>query len=191
MRFVAYSSKLWTLAILAPILLMGWVWGKLACFRIGFSLEGAIVLVFGLIWALAFLAIVFNLVSGKAAIEIDESGILCYRAYYTRIAWDDVISATRAPRKEMVDGPEGRGVHFSFSEAWRPIDLQIRDLEKYATGRFVGVHRSLVRPFSTLPKPPVSMLRLELSGLSASSEDAMRVIEYYLGLKQKSASLPG
>lgn len=185
MRFVAYPSKLWNLSLLVIVLSLLGLFAKFAFPRLSLSWGGAAIIIFTLVWSAGVLALAFGLVSGKAAIEIDEDGILCYRAYYSRIAWADVISAARAPRKEVVDGPDGKGVHICFSEAWRPIDLQVRDLEKYATGRVAGFYRKFIGFFPMAHRPPVSSLRLDLSGMAASSEDAMRVIEYYLALKRE------
>ncbi len=185
MRFVAYPSKLWNLTLLVIVLSLLGLFAKFTFPRLSLSWEGVAIMVFTLLWSAGVVALACGLVSGKAAIEIDENGIMCCRAYYSRIAWDDVISAARAPRREVVNGPDGEGVRICFSEAWRPVDIQIRDLEKYATGRVAGFHRAFIGAFPMAPRPPVSWLRLEMCGLAASSEDAIRVIEYYLALKRE------
>ncbi len=188
MRFVAYSSKIWSLAVLTATLVMAGVFVKFGFEHMPLWAKGCMVLLFGL----ALTAAVYGLASGKPAIEIDETGILCYRAYYSRIAWDDVVSARRAPRTERVRGESGQMVNQTcFSEASRPIDLEIRGLEKYANGWFASFHKPMVGLLSGGPKPSVSRLRVELTGLAASSEDAIRVIEYYLEFRQKGGSQPG
>ncbi len=180
MRFVAYSSKLWQLGILAFLLVIGSAFGVFAFAIIPLWVKVVAVLVFGGFVVLT----VINLASSEPAIEIDETGILCYRAYYSRIPWEAVVSAARAPRQEEVQGPDGRAVHISFSEAWRPIDLEVLDLEKYATGWLARWSRGLLRVIPGVMRPPAYALRLEMAGLAASSEDAMRVIAYYLEQKK-------
>lgn len=183
MRFVAYSSKLWNFGILILILLFGGVFGVFAYAGLPLWGKVAAVLVFGGLIALT----VVNLTGDRAAIEIDETGILCYRAYYSRIPWDAVVSAVRAPRSEMVNGPDGNGVRTCFSEAWRPIDLVVLDLNKYATGWLARWYRGALMAIPGVMNPPAYALRIEMCGLAASSEDAMRAIEYYLAQKKSHA----
>lgn len=177
---MAYSSKLWYLGLLVLILAFGGAFGMLAFARLPMGGQVAAAVVFAGLIAL----IVANLAASGPAVEIDERGILCYRAYYSLIPWEAVVTAARGPRREAVNGPDGSGVNVCFSETWRPIDLEVIDLDKYATGWLARCYRGTMRAIPGVMTPPAYALRIEMTGLAGSSEDAMRVIEHYLAEKK-------
>ena len=170
MSFVARSSKLYSGLFLAVLLAFGAVIGLFANRMPWFA-----VAIFGTLLGLGVLSMVLQLVSNKPRLQIDEDGIRCYQAFYGLILWDDIVSAERVPLVEK----QLQGYNRSFSDAWRPIDLAVRRLDKYSKLIPAGLHNMLSGGGQN-GDPDVFRLRLEMTGLSGSSAEALEVIQYHL-----------
>lgn len=171
MRYVAFPSKLWACGLLAIVAAFG---ALIAMFWQ--RLPTMMLVVFVALLGLALAAVISQLVTSKPRLQVDEEGIRCYQPFYGTIAWEDVVAAERVPlvEKQTV----GTQVQYmrSFCDAWRPIDLSVRGLEKYSKILPEGVHRLLMPERD----PEVFRLRLEMSGIAGSSADAMEAIQFYL-----------
>lgn len=183
MRFVAFHSKLWSFGLLAFVGMFAAIIGR-------FWQEMPLVpqILFVLLVGLAVVAIIAQLASGRPRLQIDEDGVACYRPFYGTICWEDILSAERAPRVEKQTFRGRTQYRMSFCEAWRPIDLTVRGLDRYSAVLPAGVHRLLSMSMRNNTDPQVFRLRLEMTGMTGSSAEALAVIEHYLA--QHRADLP-
>ena len=173
MRFVAYSSKLYSGLFLVVLLACGALVGGFA-----HKLPLFAVVIFGVLIGLGVLATFSQLVSSKPRLQIDEDGIRCYQAFYDPIPWSDIVSVERAPRVEKQQIGSSVRYQMSFSDAWRPIDLAVRRLDKYSKLIPAGLHNLLGA--RQKGDPDVFRLRLEMTGMTGSSAEALEVIQFYL-----------
>lgn len=181
MKFIAYTSKLWTLLILAIISTFGYgaylLWSRVhATDRIPIF---AIIIVCALL-GISFGSLVLQLFSSKPVIVADERGLSCYKRFYATIQWDDVKDAIRAPRAESGVGWDGRSyTTWSFSDAWRPIDVYVSDIEKYSKILSPGVHGFVTTFQGRGIHKDCFRFRIELAGTNGSSAKLLEVIDFY------------
>lgn len=175
MRFVARTSRLYSGVLLVVLLAFGAGVGLVASRMPLFVVVG-----FGVLIGLGLLAMLSQLLSCKPRLQIDEEGIRCYQAFYDPISWDDVVAAERVPLVEKQQIGSRVRYNRSFCDAWRPIDLDVRRLDKYSKLIPAGLHNLLSDGFRKKEDPEVFRLRLELSGLAGSSARALEVIQYHL-----------
>jgi hypothetical protein len=113
-------------------------------------------------------------------IVADERGLSCYKRFYATIQWDDIKDAIRAPRAESGIGPDGRRcTTWSFSDAWRPIDVYVSDIEKYSKILSPRVHRFVTTFQGQGIHKDCFRLRIELAGTNGSSAKLLEVIDFY------------
>jgi hypothetical protein len=179
MRFTAYASKIWFLFLL----------GIIGLFAVGLSLVWhrlpvpALVL-FCFLLSVAGIAIVFQLVSTGPVVTADENGLTCYKAFYGTIAWEDIEDSVRAPRVEKFRRGRRTGFQISFTDGWRPIDVYVRNIEKYSKIIPPRFHAVIDQMNSSADHPGCFRFRVDLSGTTGSSERLQAVIEYYLGVRK-------
>jgi hypothetical protein len=175
MRFVAFTSKLWTCGLLAFVASFGVIIGMFS-----HRLPLVPLAIFATLIGLALIAIGSTLVSAKPRLQIDEEGITCYQPFYGTIPWEDIVAVERIPRVEKQTFGSRVRYNMSFCDAWRPIDITVRGLDKYSKLLPAGVHNFLTKGLPQNGDPDVFKLRLELSGISGSSADALEVIRHFL-----------
>jgi hypothetical protein len=175
MKFTAYTSKSWALLLLVIVFAFGYgaylIWDKLPLF--------ARIIVSALV-GIAFISLIFQLFSRKPVVTADERGLSCYRHFYATIEWDDVKDAVRAPRAESGINCDGtRCTRWSFTDAWRPIDVYVSDIEKYSKILSPRVHRFVTTFQGQGLRKDCFRLRIDLTGTNGSSEKLQEVIDFY------------
>jgi len=180
MRFVAFSSKPWILMLLcfvglfAGIIFLAWQ-----------SMPLIFQIVFPVMISAAAIACLAGLFRSSPLYVADEDGLSCYRAIYGLISWEDIEASIRIPRVEKYQCRGRTHYMWSFTDAWRPIDIYVRDLTKYSTVIPKRLHAILMRRRNPAIYPDCFRLRLDLTGSTGSSEDLQAVIQHYLNEKKK------
>ena len=182
MRFVAYTSKLWFLLMLGIIASfaagVGLVWNQLPV---------PLRIIFCLLLGVALLAIAFQLASTSPAVTADENGLTCYKAVYRTIAWEDIENSVRVPRVEKYRHFGETGWQMSFTDAWRPVDVFVRDIGKYSKNIPPKLNSALNRLNLSEEHPGCFRFRVDLTGTTGSSEQLQSVIQYYIAATKKNA----
>lgn len=181
MKFIAYTSKLWTLLILVIVSGFGYgvylLWNRVPAPDRGPMFP----IIFSALLGISFLSLVLQLLSRKPVIVADERGLSCYRRFYATIQWDDIKDAIRAPRAESGVGWDGRRyTTWSFSDAWRPIDVYVSDIEKYSKILSPGVHGFVTTFQGRGIHKDCFRFRIELAGTNGSSAKLLEVINFYM-----------
>ena len=137
-------------------------------------------IIFSALVGISFISLVLQLFSRKPVVVADERGLSCYRRFYATIHWEDVKDAIRAPRAEhYIDYDGRRCTRWSFTDAWRPIDVYVFDIEKYSKILSPRVHQFLTRCQDQGIHKGCFRFRIDLTGTNGSSEKLQEVIDFY------------
>jgi len=175
MRYTAYRSKAFIIVQLLFITAFGYLfslfWHKTPLF---------FHIVFTVFIVGAAGICIYGLISFSPAIVADDSGLSCYKIALPLIEWPDIVDAKLLPKVRPYFNNGVKGTTTCIFESWRPIRLTVRNLDKYAH-KLPRVFRG---GFRDPENPDLMRLDIEYAGLSGSSAELFKSIEYYRGLQR-------
>lgn len=173
MRFVAYTSKIFTLGIGGFLALFAWIISH-AWKTMPISAQ----VIFAVLIGICALLCVYGMASAKPLIVADESGLCIYRIVIPVIEWDDILEVRHIPLIEK----SPCGCNWYVLDRWRPLDLIIKNQDKYLN----KLPKWAARNFKT-DDPNHMRVRISCGGLTKTSRELLQCIEYYLSLSRQNS----
>lgn len=166
MRYVAYTSKLYSVVMLLAVAGFGGV-----IFMVRDKIPLGVQIAFGVLLCLGLAGCIAGLCSSKPVIVADEEGFYCRSLGVKKIAWEDIAAVVHLPRRRKL--PNGK-TQISMSESRRPIEIYVSNIEKYATGLVAWSIKSRVAV--NADHPECACLCIDCGGTTAKSPDLYEYI---------------
>ncbi|MFZ4683351.1 MAG: hypothetical protein ACOYMS_12670 [Terrimicrobiaceae bacterium] len=130
--------------------------------------------IFGGLILIASLGCIAALCSNKPVIVADEDGLHCHKLVMKKIPWSEIVAVEHGPRSQKM--PDG-STEFSLSESWRPLEVYVSNIKKYA-----GTLPAAALKLQAAPDYQGCVrLRIECTGTTAKSTDLYECILHHIG----------
>ena len=168
MRYVAYTSKLYSGGMLICVLIFG-----LIAFTFHDKMPFVMQAIFAALILLSICGCVAGLCSIHPVISIDEDGLHYRKMFLKKIPWTDLAAVRRLPRQQkLADG----STQFSLTDSTRPVNVFVTNIENYVAPYFAWILRRTVP--SEIPNSVC--LQIDCMGTTAKSDELHACLSHYI-----------